>query len=424
MHLRPHLTSLTALVLFSCTSADTSAPTLTSDSPTEAALTSANAAPIAASAQSNFCLDITQNSSANGTRVGLYTCNGTDAQKWTFDNGLIRASNNRCLNVIDGAQGNNVRLQIWSCSSSDRNMIFALKGNTIRWPVNNKCLDVVDGRFADGTAVQLYDCFDNSSNQSWTLSPLQASGGVSAGGGGSQNPQSGTLDGFVSQAKQIPWNLWTHQNQVQGLVNNEQEAYITDGSTISFEGSTLVITAYSAGNGYGWKSGKLLAPVLANRRGYIEASINTPSAQGTWPAFWLMPNNNSPTWPQGGEIDIMEQVNGLNQQNVSTHFGPSPSQTTDTHVQMDVPNMSGQYHRYGLAWDSSHCAFYVDGRKVPGGVVYFPGNSPFADALPNYTPILNLAMGGMWPGYAADSIGVQQMRVKYVVQSTETPNDF
>jgi beta-glucanase (GH16 family) len=232
------------------------------------------------------------------------------------------------------------------------------------------------------------------------------------------------LDGFVANAYPIPWNKWTPQNQTQGLVNNEQEAYVTDGSTISDDGGTLTITAYSNNNGYGWKSGKLLAPPLGTSRGYIEASMNTPSAQGTWPAFWLMPNENNPVWPQGGEIDIMEQINGQAVQNVSTHFGPNPSQVTSTHITMNLPNMSGQYHRYGMAWDTSHCAFYVDGVQVPGSVRWFPQNSPFAQYLPNYTPILNLAIGGDWPGYAADGIGNQVLKVRYVAQSTQTPSDF
>lgn len=383
--------------------------------------------PVTIAASSGFCLDIGQNSSNNGTAVGIYSCNGTEAQTWTFDNGLVRASNNRCLNVVDGGTGNNVRLQIWTCNASDKNMVFTVSGNTLRWPVSNKCLDVVNGNFANGTPVQLYTCYDNSPNQSWNLASLSGGGGTASSvttPSGTNSSSGGLLDGFVANATKIPWNSWTPQNQSQGLVNNEQEAYVNDGSTISYDGDTLVITAYSNNNGYGWKSGKLLAPVLGTKRGYIEASMNNPGAQGTWPAFWLMPNENNPTWPQGGEIDIMEQVNGQNSQNVSTHFGPSPSQTTDTHITMNLPNMSNQIHRYGLAWDSSHCAFYVDGVKVPGSVVYFPSNSPFAQQLPNYTPILNLAIGGSWPGYAADSIGRQVLKVQYVVQSTETPADF
>jgi hypothetical protein len=58
MHLRPHLTIFTALVLVGCTSNDTPGPSLIVDSLTEEALTSAGGAPITTTAQNRFCLDI------------------------------------------------------------------------------------------------------------------------------------------------------------------------------------------------------------------------------------------------------------------------------------------------------------------------------------------------------------------------------
>lgn len=435
-------TTLALSLALGCSSGETSSSTsLASDTLTQSALSSASTGgAVTVAAQTGFCLDIGGNSNVNGTRVGIYGCNKTEAQTWTFDNGLIRASNNRCLNVIDGNEANNTRLQIWTCSATDKNMLFTIKGNTIRWTLNSKCLDVVNGDFVNNNPVQLYDCFDDAPNQTWNLASLTTSTAASTTATTATtatttttastttttttSSSSGMLDGFVANATQIAWSSWTPQILAQGQVNNEQEAYVTDGSTISYDSGTLVITAYSNNNSYGWKSGKLQAPMLGTSRGYIEANMNTPSAQGTWPAFWLMPNNNSPTWPQGGEIDIMEQVNGQPTQNVSTHYGPSPSQTTDTHITMSLPNMSGEYHRYGVAWDQTHCAFYVDGVKVPGSVVYYPSNSPFAKDVTTYTPILNLAIGGSWPGYAADSIGNQVLKVKYVAQSVETPSDF
>jgi beta-glucanase (GH16 family) len=135
-----------------------------------------------------------------------------------------------------------------------------------------------------------------------------------------------------------------------------------------------------------------------------------------------MPSNNKPSWPQGGEIDIMEQVDGRNQQNVSTHYGTSPSTTKNTHLAVTLNNMSNTWHTYGLAFDSSHCAFYVDGKKIQ--TVQYPSGSPFAKDITNYGMILNLAMGGDWPKPAESSIGAQYLITDYVGQSSSVPSDF
>jgi beta-glucanase (GH16 family) len=430
-----------AVTQFHCDQQGDSQAAIATDADVAAdALSATVASPISVNSRSDLCLDIANNASSNGSPVGIYTCNGSDAQKWILRGGMLIAPGNRCLNVTDGNTGNNVKLQIWTCSSTDKNNLFTVNNNTIKWTVNGKCLDVTGGNMANGTLVQLYDCFDRSPNQMWNTdnspskpttnlntSPAAPAPAASVNSGSKTD----MLPGFVADAKQIPFSSMNIQTMAQGQVNNEQQAYINDGSTVDWSSGTLVLTARPKGNNYSWVSGKVEAPPLGTSRGYVEASILSPASMGTWPAFWLMPRFNDPIWPLGGEVDIFEIINGVQGNYSSTHWGTQPGNgANNTTVWRAIPDAAGNYHRYGVAWDSTHLAFYIDGRKVPGSVYYYAAGSPFARMFPKYTPIMNLAIGGDWPkgqgnfGSVPDSLGRQTLSVKYVAQSVNTPADF
>lgn len=130
------------------------------------------------------------------------------------------------------------------------------------------------------------------------------------------------------------------------------------------------------------------APGYAFTYGYIEASIKVPKGQGLWPAFWMLP---APT-PSGqyhdgdGEIDIMEflgQQPTIDQ--IHLHHGSVWGTAYNTGV-----DLSQGFHTYGLDWEPDHITWYLDGKAIYTHV----GDSP---AVPEYI-ILNLAVGGNWPG--------------------------
>ncbi|GAA3204784.1 ricin-type beta-trefoil lectin domain protein [Dactylosporangium siamense] len=112
------------------------------------------------------CVDVAAASSANGTQVQLYTCNGTGAQQWTVgDDGTIRALG-KCLDVNAASTANGTKIQIWDCNGTTAQQWSKQSDGTLR--SLGKCLDATGPSSADGTKLQLWDCFA-SANQQWTL---------------------------------------------------------------------------------------------------------------------------------------------------------------------------------------------------------------------------------------------------------------
>ena len=114
------------------------------------------------------CVDVAAASTANGTAIQLYTCNGTDAQRWTVGtDGTLRALG-KCMDVASGSTANGAKVQLWDCNGSGAQVWQAQSNQTLRNPQSNKCLDARGNSSADGTRLQIWDC-SASANQRWTL---------------------------------------------------------------------------------------------------------------------------------------------------------------------------------------------------------------------------------------------------------------
>ncbi|MGW2563678.1 lectin [Streptomyces sp. NPDC001514] len=115
------------------------------------------------------CLDVAGANTANGTRVQLYTCNGTAAQRWTVGtDGTIRALG-KCLDAAAAGTADGTRVQLWDCNGTgaQRWSYNASTNDVVNLPAN-KCLDVLDNNPADGTPTQIWTC-TGSANQKWSL---------------------------------------------------------------------------------------------------------------------------------------------------------------------------------------------------------------------------------------------------------------
>jgi len=216
---------------------------------------------------------------------------------------------------------------------------------------------------------------------------------------------------------------WAYDSPSAGQSNNEQETYCgldlaggQSGICANWQQNAqmdgqghLVIKAINSGTVANpiWTSARLLTQGLFSfEYGRVEASIMLPSGVGTWPAFWLLGNNiNSVGWPNCGEIDIMENVlNALGPTTTqSTIHGPGYSGANGIWHKYNFP--AGQaintgYHIYGMIWSQNLIQFYVDDYTAPFGSVNpssIPGGTNWVFNDPFFM-ILNLAMGGSWPG--------------------------
>jgi len=217
--------------------------------------------------------------------------------------------------------------------------------------------------------------------------------------------------------------IWTRFTELPGWVNNELQTYTESTDNAYVENGNLVIQAVKTADGY--TSARLNTQGKQDTKyGRFEIRAKLPKGQGLWPAIWLMPTNESlyGQSPKCGEIDIMEMLGNDTSTMYSTiHYG-DPHTSQSTTYKLDKGSFADDYHVFAVEWEPSEIRFYVDGvlyytvndwfTKVEGmDEVTFP--APFDQ--PFYV-ILNLAVGGDWPGSpdATTDFANAKMLVDYV----------
>lgn len=191
-------------------------------------------------------------------------------------------------------------------------------------------------------------------------------------------------------------NLNTSQWQVMtrppGYRNNEEEDYSP--SQVKVADGTLRITATKDANG-SWHSGEVDSK-WNYTYGEFEVRLKlSATGPGVWPAAWLM--GGSDTWPYCGEIDIFEGINGDGYAYGTIHGGGSPNAWL---LQKGVPNIDvTQYHTYKLIKQPNDISWWVDGvRQAEWGPAQLPAGGIWPFENHSNLAILNLAIGGTWPG--------------------------
>ena len=219
------------------------------------------------------------------------------------------------------------------------------------------------------------------------------------------------------------WRYDTARNK-QGWFNGELQYYAADRSeNIRVEDGRLVIAARRETlksepdwGGQDYTSGRLVSK-QAWTYGFYEIRAKLPCARGTWPAIWMLPEQMG-KWPEGGEIDIMEQVGAEpNLIYATLHTALfNHVKKTQRSAQRLVPTSCSAFHVYQLDWHPKSITLGVDGRGIlrvlddqPGGKGAWPFDTPFH-------MILNLAMGGNWAAAKGmdDDALPQRLEVDYV----------
>jgi beta-glucanase (GH16 family) len=115
------------------------------------------------------CVDVAAASSADGTHVQLYTCNGTNAQVWTWSTGdsTIRALG-KCMDVTSAGTANGTKVQLWTCNGTGAQVWQSRSDGSLFNPQSGRCLDDPAANTADGTQLQIWDC-NGSPAQVWHM---------------------------------------------------------------------------------------------------------------------------------------------------------------------------------------------------------------------------------------------------------------
>jgi beta-glucanase (GH16 family) len=202
---------------------------------------------------------------------------------------------------------------------------------------------------------------------------------------------------------------WVYDAGGGGWGNNELESY-TDRPDNSFvRGGSLVIRAAredfrgTDGIRREYTSARLKTlGTFSQTYGRFEARMRLPRGQGLWPAFWLLGDNiDAVGWPACGEIDIMENIGREPGIVHGTLHGPGYSGGQGPTALFSNPNgrpFADDFHVFAIEWEPSTIRWYVDGTlyakraasDLPVGTRWVYDH--------NFFILLNVAVGGSWPG--------------------------
>ena len=195
------------------------------------------------------------------------------------------------------------------------------------------------------------------------------------------------------------WELSSHENSP----NNELQFYLPE--QVSVSGGQLHITATNQPMGSKPYRSGLVRTWQEHRYGRWEVRADLPWGQGMWPAIWLLPRDlNAAPWPTGGEIDIMENV-GNNTFFVkgSYHHNWTPgSPITSNQDYITGEDFAAGMHDYAVEWEPNQLRFYVDNN------LYHTVDNPIQPREMPMSLIINLAVGGDWPGSPNESTSFPQ----------------
>lgn len=233
--------------------------------------------------------------------------------------------------------------------------------------------------------------------------------------------------GLTAFASQAQWTLiwadefsgnvldstkWVPETGGWGWGNQELQ-YYTDGDNLSVSNGSLVIEARAEQFGSNsHTSGKIITKNLFEiKYGKIEARLKVPLGQGLWPAFWMLGENiDVVSWPQCGEIDVMEHINNEMEIHGTVHWNANGHAQYGNSVTIDPST----YQTYSIEWNSDEILWFLNGVQYHSISIQNNGGNTEEFHLPFYL-ILNLAVGGNWPGYPdATTPFPSQLEVDYV----------
>ncbi|KAH6689644.1 beta-glucanase [Plectosphaerella plurivora] len=235
---------------------------------------------------------------------------------------------------------------------------------------------------------------------------------------------SDAFEGFAGSP--VDASKWEYVTEIQ--VNNELQKYTTDGRNVQLSGGgTLQLVPWKDANGQ-WTSGRVEAKsgfsfTPADGAVTISESMlrfggnDQANKQGIWPAFWLLGESirNGVNWPECGEIDILEAINGAPQGHGTIHcdkFGGGacntptgisaatalPDQTAWQKWRVQFDRTNPDWRQQSITWSLDEKTFHqVTGERIGDQKTW----ANLAQSGMYF--ILNVAVGGTLPGNPNDA---------------------
>jgi beta-glucanase (GH16 family) len=211
-------------------------------------------------------------------------------------------------------------------------------------------------------------------------------------------------------------------NELESYTNRSQNAYQQDGNLVI----KILQEKFTASDGIAreYTSARLKTKgKFSQTYGRFEARVKIPRGQGIWPAFWMLGDDiDKVGWPTSGEIDIMENIGKEPALIHGTIHGPGYSgahgigdPATVLGVAKSDQPIAGDFHLFAAEWEPNVIRFYIDDHlyatRTPADL---PAGAKWVYDHPFFL-LLNVAVGGYWPGNPdASSVFPQTMLVDYV----------
>ncbi len=216
---------------------------------------------------------------------------------------------------------------------------------------------------------------------------------------------------------------WNFETGGGGWGNNELQHYTNSLSNAYVSNGTLKIHARKT-NGT-WTSARMVTSGKSSwKYGRFEISAKLPTGKGTWPALWMMPQNSLyGTWPQSGEIDIMEhvgydpgEIHGTVHTKAYNHIlGTQKGGSTA------ISTYNSAFHVYAVEWTETEIKWYADDTLYFSFVNEKKTNKEWPFDHPFFL-IFNIAIGGSWGGARGVNPDLTEaiMEIDYVRVYTHT----
>lgn len=219
---------------------------------------------------------------------------------------------------------------------------------------------------------------------------------------------------------------WEYEVNAHGGGNNELQYYTSRSENSYIENGCLVIQAleerYTGPEGTReYTSARLRTYRKGDwKYGRFDIKAKLPYGKGVWPAIWMMPSESKyGTWAASGEIDIMELIG--HQPNIAygtLHYGgqwPNNVHTGKSYT-LSPGTFADDFHLFSIEWDTTQFRWYVDNIFYQSQNQWHTSSAPYPAPFDQYFYlILNVAVGGNWPGNPDHTtVFPQKMIVDYV----------
>jgi len=203
-----------------------------------------------------------------------------------------------------------------------------------------------------------------------------------------------------------------------GWGNNELQYYTNQNATVS-NGFLEIKAKAETFNSQQFTSTRLKTQGKKSwKYGRIDVRAAVPYGKGIWPAIWMLGDNiSSVSWPNCGEIDIMELIGGTGY-NDRTIYGTAHWGDNGTHAQfgdnysLATGKFADEFHVFSIIWDQNSIKWLVDDMQY-NEINITPAE--LSEFQQNFFLILNVAVGGNWPGSPdGTTVFPQSMYVDYV----------